>query len=156
MMSLCRTRCQRSIADNVPAVRESQVNRDTLLVMKQVDGDILRTVSIHLEDPASLPLDVALPVRLVERSDVAEGAERLVETEDGVWVVPPDIKLSSGDLIRDIRNDGAEVLSSTNTKFAEAVSGSLTLRQVDGALVGEFDVELDVGGSIHGGFTVER
>lgn len=119
-----------------PLAKPVASERDMLVVLSEHDSETLRTVNVRL--PGAATWVVGEPVR------VGRGAP---DTDS------PTVEVTVGDLLVDVRGDGVEILSSTNTVRASSVGGTLVLeeRSADG-VSGTFDVQLDDDGYLEGHF----
>jgi hypothetical protein len=124
------------IRDDRPAARESRADT-MLIVLSEEDGERFRAVTIEFPGYESVELGTETPVA--------------VDDGDG-----PIIRASNGELIVDMRKDGARILSSKNDTFADIVSGHVILDSIDDVLAGSFEAELGSGGYIRGTFAIER
>ena len=111
--------------------------RDMLVVLSQVDGETLSTISLMLPDFVSLPLGAAVAVGTGAATDPR-----------------PSLEVAVGALLVETRADGVEVLSSTDATIAVTVGGAFTLEDAsEGQITAAFRVDLDDGGYLAGSFT---
>lgn len=106
-----------------------------VVVLSEQDGGTLRVVSLFLLDAAKLP----------EGEPIELGAK-----DSGL----PYLDVSWGALDVTERSDGVRVLSTTDTEYAHAESGTIELAWLDGELQGTFHVALSDGGHLDGTFLV--
>lgn len=107
-----------------------------IVVMAERDGETLRTVSLTLPHAAALPVGTVMEVGTGAADDQRPVVDAVV-----------------GDLVVDVRSDGARVISSVNAVTAVSTGGTLTVGSRDaGSVAGTFQVELDDGGHLRGTF----
>lgn len=120
-----------------PLTKPTASGRDMVVVLSQVDSETLRTVTLVLPKIAELPIGEPLDVGTGDFGDFR-----------------PSLEVAQGDLLVETREDGVDIISSTNNVFANATAGTFTLdgRDADGTLAGSFSVDLDDGGFLEGSF----
>lgn len=125
------------LESEAPLSKENGSERDMLVVLSQVDGETLSTISLMLPDFVSLPLGAAVAVGTGAATDPR-----------------PSLEVAVGALLVETRADGVEVLSSTDATIAVTVGGAFTLEDAsEGQITAAFRVDLDDGGYLAGSFT---
>jgi hypothetical protein len=122
-----------------PLAQAGGSERDMLVVMAEIDGETLRTVSIGLNRFQTLPHGEP-----VDAGDGSPGDAR------------PFVDVTVGELVREDRGDGVEIISSDNATRAASTGGSVTLDELGAQVAGSFRVDLDDGGYLEGSFLAER
>lgn len=124
-----------------PLAKPTGSGRDMVVVLSQVDGETLRTVTLHIPNIAERTLGEPIAV-----SEGGYGDDRV------------SLEAAVGDLLVETRSDGAQIISSTNNVFAASTSGTFTLdaRDADGTIAGSFSIDLDDGGFLEGSFVAAR
>ena len=124
-----------AIMDDRPAYHYDTSDDWVLLSMAEEDGETLRVVSLVVPDAKAIVLDEPMPIG-TEESGLAS------------------VDVSIGDLLVRERSDGARILSTTDNRRTESVSGTVTFTSVD-PYVGTFEAELEDGGHVGGSFVIE-
>lgn len=119
------------VRDMQPAARFAK--EQLLVVVSEEDGTELRVVSLYV--PEELLAQRGEPLSLGPRGS-------------GL----PALKVAWGDLVTMDRSDGVRVLSTSDTRYAEATSGTVELVWEDGTLSGTFHATLEDGGYVDGSF----
>ena len=122
------------VQDQAPATRVTS-DEKLIIIIAEEDGVDLRVVTVTLPEFAAFPLG----------QEVVIGAKG-----SGA----PYLKASVGELDDFTRNDGVHVLNSKNTRFSEALQGTLFLDEENGELIGSFSADMEDGGHLEGSFIV--
>jgi hypothetical protein len=121
-----------TIRDEAPELRP-QGDGAQLIVLADDAGGVLRLVKLRVADLEALPID--------ETVEVASDGDVTLEA-------------ALGTMESFVRSDGVRVVSATDATFVAATSGTLTLASRS-PLAGEFEVELEDGGSLFGSFVFD-